>query len=251
MIGQIRFLTFCVFSLISLELVMRSSGVSPAVFSYPSDVVQVLPEFLPGGEHSSSALSTLSRTILAFIISMILGVTLGITLYFIPFLNKELEAAVDFLRSIPGTALVPVFFVTLGIGEASKIGAAVFGGALLMCVSTLVGLKSIGEERQHCILSQYPNLRIKPITFYLLEVLPSIFVGFRTTISLCLVLVVVSEMFMGADGGIGAIIMDSRYGGQIETLYCAIFFSGCLGYLLNWLIGLLIFQLTNLYPRFI
>jgi NitT/TauT family transport system permease protein len=55
----------------------------------------------------------------------------------------------------------------------------------------------------------------------------------RGAASLCLVLVVVAEMFVGGDGGLGRVIQDRRYSDDIPTLYGAIVVSGFVGYMMN------------------
>jgi len=54
------------------------------------------------------------------------------------------------------------------------------------------------------------------------DALPGIFVGFRTGISLALIVVVVSEMFLGTKQGLGQVIYNSSLLYETATMYAAI-----------------------------
>ena len=235
--------------LLFLEVVMRLSGVSPAAFALPSEVLRELPRFVSFNRFGGDVIATLVRSIIAFAISFPAGLVIGAFAYKAP-RARDVRALVDFLRSIPGTSLVPVFFVIFGIGEVSKIAAAVYGGALTVAISTIVGLSLINRERRYAIERLYGSTNASFLRFEFPEILPTLLVGLRTSISLCLVLVTVSEMFMGTDIGLGSIIMDSRYAGKIPVLYTAIFITGVLGFALNRAANLLEKLASSAFPRF-
>ena len=58
-------------------------------------------------------------------------------------------------------------------------------------------------------------------------------VDFAVAISLSLVLVVVTEMFIGTDAGLGKRIIDAQLVYQTADMYAAIIMTGILGFLLN------------------
>ena len=246
----IKSLIFYTVLLCIIEATMRFMHLSPAAFALPSEILAHFPFFVVPSVHGSDILATAVRSLVAFAISVPLGVIIGLTAYKAMYVGSELRALVDFLRSIPGTSLVPVFFVIFGIGEISKVAAAVYGGSLTVAIAAIVGLKHITSERRYAVEGLYGRSSLPFWKFEFPEILPNLIVGFRTSISLCLVLVTVAEMFMGTSTGLGSVIMDSRYSGQIPTLYTAIFATGALGYLLNKLIGFLERFASTAYPRF-
>lgn len=65
------------------------------------------------------------------------------------------------------------------------------------------------------------------------EALPQTMVGMRTALSLSLIVVVVSEMFIGTKFGLGQRIFDAYTKNSIEELYAVILFVGIIGYLFN------------------
>jgi len=229
----IRSAFFLILIMVSLELIVKIGNLSPAAFASPLEVIKEVPNFLRIDSFGQDVVATLLRSLAAFFISFPAGLLIGAVAFKIPYFSRDARALVDFLRSIPGTALVPVFFVIFGLGEISKISAAVYGGSLTVAIATLVGLSLIDNERRYAVESLYGKSNANFFRFELPEILPTLLVGLRTSISLCLVLVTVAEMFMGTDTGLGSVIMDSRYAGKIPTLYTAIFMTGILGFLLN------------------
>jgi NitT/TauT family transport system permease protein len=58
-------------------------------------------------------------------------------------------------------------------------------------------------------------------------------VGMRTTLSLSLIVVIVSEMFIGTQNGLGQRIYDSYQFNLTVDLYAVLLVTGFLGYLSN------------------
>jgi len=65
------------------------------------------------------------------------------------------------------------------------------------------------------------------------EALPQIFSGMRIAISLSLIIVVVTEMFIGTNFGLGRRIIDAQLVYRISEMYAVIIIAGILGYLIN------------------
>ena len=67
----------------------------------------------------------------------------------------------------------------------------------------------------------------------LFEALPHAVVGMRTSISLALIVVIVSEMFIGTKYGLGQRVYDAYTRNSIAELYSVILLIGIIGYLIN------------------
>jgi len=65
------------------------------------------------------------------------------------------------------------------------------------------------------------------------ESLQPTFVGLRSGISMALVIVVVAEMFIGSENGLGHRIIDAQQVLNVKSMYAAILAAGILGYVLN------------------
>ena len=66
-----------------------------------------------------------------------------------------------------------------------------------------------------------------------MESLPQTFIGLRSGISIALVIVIVAEMFIGTEQGLGKRIIDAQQVLNVQDMYASILITGLLGYALN------------------
>lgn len=69
--------------------------------------------------------------------------------------------------------------------------------------------------------------------------MPQTFIGLRSGISIALVIVIVAEMFIGTETGLGKRIIDAQQVLNIKDMYASILITGILGYALNRLFMLI------------
>jgi NitT/TauT family transport system permease protein len=125
-----------------------------------------------------------------------------------------------------------------GIGSLSKIAIAVFISFWVVLVNSAYGVIYSSKTRAKVSKSfgATPWQVFRDVTIK--EALPQIFVGIKTAISLSLIVVVVSEMFIGSTTGLGQKIYDSYVTYESANLYAWLIVTGLLGYALNKLFGI-------------
>ena len=69
---------------------------------------------------------TLFRMLAGYFLACVFGRSCGLLLGSFPISRKIFDGVIDFMRSIPVTALYPVFVLSFGIGSQSKIVQAIF-----------------------------------------------------------------------------------------------------------------------------
>lgn len=213
--------------------------VSPAMLATPSEIAGRITVLLQPSGYLADTISTLAYALTAFTLSVPIGVAVGLTIGGRGLSSEPLAFILDFLRSIPATALVPVFFLIAGTGAGTRLAAGCFSSALVIALSTIHGMHSIPSTR--CETANLLNIvgfrRVWLVT------LPSaareIFLGCRTGVSLALILVVVAEMLIGGNRGLGRVIFDMRYTDDKPLMYAAILATGVIGYGLNAIVGTL------------
>lgn len=152
---------------------------------------------------------------------------------FIPTLYKSLEFLVDFFRSIPPIALFPLFLLTLGLGEWSKLGVPFYGCTLVIIINSVYGVLNVSALRRIVgMVYGFSRWRVF-LKIVLPDSLPQVFVGMRTASSLALVLTVVVEMLIGSQNGLGKKIYDYQLLFDTPEMYVAIISTGAIGYLFN------------------
>lgn len=221
------------------EIMVRAGFWSPAVVAAPSEIIGVFPDFLLKKELSYHLFYTVLRTLTAFSLGILIGLPLGFFVNAMKFGKASSESFVDFLRSIPGTALVPLFLIIFGPTEISKVALGAYGATLLIAISIISGSNEINADRS-AVVSTLGLSPFKRIFYFLIPELALPFlVGLRAASSLTLVLIIVAEMIGGSNFGLGVVISDSRYSGNIPILYAAIVITGIVGMAMNYFLILI------------
>lgn len=215
---------------LSYQFNVVSPAILPSLFEVLIDLPSLLTEFLP------DVLSTISRSSFAFILSVPIGIILGYSIFYAKIFRKSSELLLDFVRSIPATALIPIFLIIFGVGDTTKIAIGTFSSSLIICLSTMLGLKNRNFTRLYISKISGFNSFKRFLYIDIPESISPIFVGLRAGVSLSLVLVVVSEMFIGSNNGLGKVINDMRYSDAIPKLYCALIATGVIGYFYNYVL---------------
>lgn len=213
------------------------SEVVPALFlPSPIAVLGSLWMDLVTLELASPVGATLLRTLIGFTLAAILGTVGGMLVGYNARCYASMIPTVDFLRSIPATALFPLFMLLWGVGEVAKAGVVVLASSLVILVNTASSVASVSVPR----LEYAKTLRatrwqiVREVIIY--DALPGIFLGYRVGISMSLVLVVVAEMLIGAHTGLGKRIYETQLLYQTPQMYGAIITTGVIGFFLNSLL---------------
>lgn len=201
----------------------------------PFTTIGKLFQLLGSGAIIGDLISTLERVVLAFIISLVIGLPLGLLLGRSEKIYRSVEFIIDFFRSTPASALFPLFLLVFGITDISKIAVAAFASMLIIIFNTAYGVMHAKKSR--VLAAQIMGATKAQIFRWILfwESLPQTFIGLRSAVSLSLVIIILTEMFIGTTSGLGRKIIDSQITYEISTMYATILLSGIVGYLLNLL----------------
>lgn len=207
--------------------------VNPLFLPSPLAVLKTFFISIFSGDIIPDILFTLYRMIIGFFLSAIIGIPIGLLMGYSDKVYGALEFLVDFFRSIPALALFPLFLLFLGIGDSAKIGVVVFACFFVVLINAMYGVKNANKTRIMASKTMGANnLDIfRKIIFW--DALPDIVTGLRISLSMSLLVVIVTEMFLGTEVGLGHRIYDAHLIYRIPEMYVSIILVGLLGYLLN------------------
>jgi sulfonate transport system permease protein len=215
------------------DLVVRVRWVSPVLLPSPAATLGALASGMAGGDLLWDFLYTVLRTLEAFAIAAALGVPLGILLGSNERAYRSVEFLIDFFRSTPSSALIPLFLLIFGVTDVNKVAIAAFAAVLVILFNSAYGVMNARKQRVMAAkvmgASRWQIFR----DVLIWESLQPTFVGLRSGVSMALVIVVVAEMFIGSDNGLGHRIIDAQQVLNVKSMYAAILAAGILGYLLN------------------
>ncbi|MFM7009948.1 MAG: ABC transporter permease [Betaproteobacteria bacterium] len=215
------------------DMAVRFGFVKAILLPPPGDTLVTLVSGMMGGDLLSHFGVTLYRTMLAFAIATVIGMPLGILLGSNVRAYSSVEFLIDFFRSTPSSALIPLFLLIFGISEINKVAIAAFGAFLIIIFNCAYGVINARKQRVAAakVMGATRWQIFKDVLFW--ESLQPSFVGLRSAVSMALVIVVVAEMFIGSENGLGHKIIDAQQVMNTKIMYAAIISAGVLGYALN------------------
>ena len=203
------------------------------VLPTPASVVRAVPKMLQERLLADIGL-TLARVLGALAIACVFGIPLGLYLGYRKGVYQVIESPLHALRSVPASALFPLFLIVIGVGEKSIVALAAYPSLLVILANTVSGATLANKRRlyQARLLGLDTLDTITEVLFY--EALPNIFDGIRTAVSYALMLVIAVEMFIGlSERGLGRSIYEYQSTYRIPETYGAIIIAGIIGILLN------------------
>ena len=175
---------------------------------------------------------SLLRLFAGFALAVVVGVSAGMLFGLRRSLNEVVSAVLDFLRSMPSVALIPLAILIFGIGASMKIFVIAFGALWPILLNTIDGVR--GTDAQLIDVAKSFRLsRYERLTKIILPAAsPQIFTGLRASLSISVIMMVVSEMLASTDG-IGFAILQAQRSFAIKEMWAGIIVLGIVGYLLN------------------
>lgn len=215
------------------DLVVRLGFIKAILLPPPLDAMGALVNGLAGGPLLKDFLVTVWRTVQAFLIAAAVGMPLGVLLGSSEKAYRSVEFLIDFFRSTPSSALIPLFLMIFGVSDINKVAIAAFGALLIVVFNSAYGV--INARKQRVMAARVMGASrwqvFKDVLIW--ESLQPSFVGLRSAVSMALVIVIVAEMFIGADSGLGNRIINSQQVMNVKDMYASILAAGALGYALN------------------
>ena len=180
----------------------------------------------------SDVVPSLVRLFIGYFIAVAVGIGGGIALGMSPVLRRIAAPIVEFLRAIPAPALLPFALLVLGVGNDSKIFVIAFVCLWPILLNAVDGVSGVDPT-----LTDTGRVYRIPASDRLRYVVlpaaaPQIFAGMRTSLSLALILMVISEM-VASSNGIGYFVLQAQRSFAIPEMWSGIILLGLLGYVFN------------------
>jgi len=209
-----------------LAFVMR--WVNPVLLPGPVEVGAAFWKLAASGDLFRHLAASLYRIGLGWIIGAAGGVALGAAIGLSTVARSVGIPAVSALFPIPKIAIMPILILWLGIGEASKVATIALGVFFPVAVATFGAIDNV--PRNLVRMGQSFGVPFFDIVRKVLlpGALPGILSGFRISASIALLLVVAAEM-IGAQEGIGALVMQAGNLMQTDQLLAGVAVLSMLG----------------------
>lgn len=224
--------------LVLWEMGARFGWLNKALMPPPTTILATLRTAFENGRLMPDIAISLQRAGIAFVFATVIGIPLGLVMGQITVIERALDPILQFFRQTSALALYPVFIMFLGLGEVSKVFVIFWATLFPILLSTIGGVKEVDRkliEMAQCYGASNLNIFGRVI---LPAALPAIFVGLRLSATMALLLLIAAEM-IGANQGLGYLVMSAQYNFQIPLMFGAILLLAVLGLVANFILVLL------------
>ena len=163
-------------------------------------------------------------------------------------INSVLDPLIEGFRPIPAIALIPFFILWFGIGDLGKLILTAIGGFTVMVVTTIEAVKNVSPIYIMAARTLGADRWAIYRTIILPAITPTLIGGLRVTIALSFALVIAAE-FMGAQSGLGYLIMLARRTLQTDAILVGIIIIGITSWIVDRMVRILGDYLTRWAPR--
>ena len=199
----------------------------PLFLPPPLDVVTGAVELWRDGTLWSSLLISLMRIMGGWLLGSAIAIPLGLWVGTSKAARAMVDPFIHFFRFVPAIALVTLFIVWFGVGEASKILLIAYATMFIVMVNTASGVGSIPQDKIDAALCLGANQRQAFTQIVVPASIPAIYVGMRLALASSFLVIVAAEM-LAASSGLGYIIWTSRLYFRIDWMFAAIALLGAL-----------------------
>ncbi|PYZ91970.1 sulfonate ABC transporter permease [Salipaludibacillus keqinensis] len=219
------------------QLVIFFGDYPEALLPSPFMVFQGIISLIQDGTLFEHVRVSLFRFFVGYLSAVVVAIALGLILGRTTRVWKVIDPIVQVLRPVAPVAWAPFIVLWFGIGNMPAIVIIFIAAFFPVLLSTVSAVKKI--DKTYLKLAQ--NLEIGKSSLLLKIIFPAAFPyianGLHIAVGTAWIFLVAGEM-IGAQSGLGYLIVDSRNALDLDLVLAGIFFIGILGLLLDKSIGL-------------
>ncbi|GAM10281.1 putative ABC transporter permease protein [Geobacter sp. OR-1] len=217
------------------EALPRLGLIDPLFLPAFSTTIKTLFDLTVSGKLLLHVLVSLQRSLIGFGLAVLIAVPLGFLMGWYSRFERYTDLLMQSLRNTSTFALLPIFLLLLGLGEASKIAIIFYGASWQLLMNTITGVKSVDPIYIKAAKSMGVSDRDLFRKIILPASIPSIVVGARMGAKIALMVVIAAEM-IGAKTGLGFFIQNAQFNFMIPEMYAGILTLAILGLTINYLL---------------
>jgi NitT/TauT family transport system permease protein len=214
----------------------------------PLAVARRAGQLLGDGTLEGDIAASLRRVLTGFLLGTVLAVVIGFLMGWYPVARGLFEPYVQFFRTVPPLALIPLAVVLMGIGETPKIFVIFLAAFLSSVVATFQGVLDVDRT----LIDAARVLGARDRTIFLKVVIPAsapfILVGMRIGLGAAWSTLVAAEL-IAAQEGLGFRMQHAETYYDLDTIFVGLITIGVLGLVMDRLLLLAERRLTGWQER--
>jgi NitT/TauT family transport system permease protein len=210
----------------------------------PAAVAREGWHLLTSGFLEKQIAASLERVVIGFALGVVIAVPTGFVMGWYHWASGLIEPWVQFFRTIPPLALIPLVIVFFGIGESAKIVLIFLAAYLATVIAVFQGVRSVDRT----LINAARVLGAGDATIFLRVVVPAsvpyLFVGMRIALGNAWATLVAAEL-IAANSGLGHMMQTASTYFKIPTVIVGVISIGVLGFVMDRVILWLDRRLTR------
>jgi sulfonate transport system permease protein len=184
------------------------------------------------------------RVLKGFCIAFVLAFFLGMLSSMVPPVRSFYEFFIQFFRNVPPLSMIPLLILWCGIGETTKTVIIVLASFFPMYLNIVKGFTECDKNLLE-VGEMFGYSKWKCFTRIMLPYASAdILVGMRIGLGYSWRSIIAAEM-VAASTGLGHLILFAQQMSRSDKVIVGIFVIGCIGYLTDYLFGLVIRKLLK------
>jgi len=205
---------------------------NPAVIPPIKEVAAALITILYRPEFYSAFMATLLDSIKGVIYAAVIAIPTGILIGMFPAIERATRVTLDFGRSFPVVALMPIFVLILGANSQMKVVIITIACFFPILLQTIYGARRLEPTIVDTVLSYRIPFHLRFFKVILPAASPFISTGIKIAISISILVAVGTELIIQITG-LGAQINLSRTFNEVAIAFAYVIYAGLLGVFLT------------------
>ncbi|GAA3951292.1 ABC transporter permease [Actinomadura viridis] len=211
------------------QALVSFGGVEEYVLPAPGDVVAKM--FGDFGVFAEQSVPTIIAIFVGFALAIAIALPIAVAMVYSGVVRRAVYPLLIIAQVVPKVAIAPLFIIWFGFGQLPKILMVALICFFPVVIDSLVGFKAARPESLMLVRSMGAS---RWQAFWKIRwpwALPSIFAGIKVGITLAVVGAVVAE-FVGADTGLGVLLITARGDMDSLTVFASIAWLTVIGFVL-------------------
>ncbi len=215
------------------------SGSNDSFFFPPlSEIVAAFQRVWIWERVGSDVVPSLVRLLAGYGLAVVGGVSVGLLLGTSRLAYRAAQPVIEFLRALPPPAIIPFGILVFGLGDGMKVIVIAAGCVWPILLNTVQGVRAI--EPTYADVNRVYRVPARDRLFHTLlpASSPYIFAGLRSSLSIAVILMVLSEM-TASTNGVGFFLVQSQRSFDLPEMWAAILLLGLIGSVLSLVLVLI------------
>jgi len=202
-------------------------------FSPPSEVRgELFNDYIDGDFVTLHLFPSVGRMLRGWVVAIGAGLGFGMLLGLRPALVPWVNPMIHLGRAIPPPALVGVFFLAFGAGDAPKVALIAFAAMWPVLFNAVDAVQTFNPTQLETAQSLQLSRRSRLTHVILPGIAPKVFPGIRASLSIAMILMVITE-FTSSFNGLGKVLADQRNFFDWTGVWSTLVVLALLGLILN------------------